>query len=76
MVKAKILQFGKERSMSFPNDKSLDANKLVAFADDKLNLELGEMVISVFHVAENIMGKTENAGNQLYLLFPDFVCKK
>ena len=56
--------------MSFPNNTSLDTSKLGAFADDKLNLDVVEMMISVFHVAENIMGKGQNAGNQQYHLFP------
>ena len=64
MVKAKILLFGKESSLSFPNNKSLDTSELESFADNKLNLNLVEMLISVFHVAKNIMATEENAGNQ------------
>ena len=36
-----------------------------AFADDKLNV-----IIYVFDMVENIVGKGESAGNQDFLLFP------
>ena len=53
---------------SLPNDKILDATKLKAFADDKINLV--QLMISVFDRVENIVGKGENAGYQHFLLFP------
>ena len=42
--------------------------KLKAFAADKFNVV--KMAISVFIGIENILGKGENAGYQLFLLFP------
>ena len=53
---------------SLPNDTILDANKLKAFADDRINV--AQMMISAFDRAENIVGKGENAGYQHFLLFP------
>ena len=53
---------------SLPNDKILALTKLKAFADDKLIV--AKRIISVFDMAENIVGKGENAGNQHFLLFP------
>ena len=38
------------------------------FADDISNA--AEMMISVFYMVENIVGKGENAGYQHFLLFP------
>ena len=53
--------------MLFPNDKSLDLTKLIAFADDKINS--AQRMRFVFHRVGNIVGKGENAGNQHFLLF-------
>ena len=39
----------------FPHDKILDATKLKAFAENKLNAT--KMIISVFDRIENIVGK-------------------
>ena len=55
---------------SLPNDKTLDANKLKPFLDDKINV--AQMMISVCYSVENIVGKGENAGYQHFLLFPQF----
>ena len=55
-----------DRFNSLPLDKIMDSTKFEDFADDTLNVV--EMVISVFDRTENILGKGENAGNQL--LFP------
>ena len=43
----------------FPHDKILDQTKLKAFADDKLNVT--KMIIPVFDIVENIVGKGEIA---------------
>ena len=53
---------------SFPNNKILDKSKLKAFTDDELNV--AEVMISVFHKIENTVGKGESAGYQHFLLFP------
>ena len=53
---------------SLPQDKILDLSKLIAFADDKFSV--AKMVISVFDMVENNVGKGENAGYQHFLLFP------
>ena len=50
------------------NDKILDATKLKAFADDKLNI--AKMRISLFDRVANAVGKgKKNAGYQHFLLF-------
>ena len=51
-----------------PNNKIWAVTKLKAFADDKFNT--AEMLMSVFHRVENILGKGKNAGYQHFLLFP------
>ena len=51
-----------------PNDKILAWSKLIAFADNMLNVAL--MTISLFDRIENTVGKGENAGYQHFLLFP------
>ena len=43
----------------FPHDKILDQIKLKAFADKKINTT--KMIISVFDIVENIVGKGEIA---------------
>ena len=58
---------------SSPNDKTFDATKLKAFADDKINI--AQMMISIFDMLENILGKGENAGYQHFLLFPQCLQK-
>ena len=45
-----------------PNTKILDLSKLIAFADDKINVS--EMMISFSGKVENIVGKGEIAGYQ------------
>ena len=45
---------------SLTNDKFLDWSKLKAFPDDIFNV--ATMIISVFYIEENIVGKGENAG--------------
>ena len=52
---------------SLPNDTILALTKLKAFADNKLNDT--EIMMYVFDMAENIVGKGENAGLQHFLLF-------
>ena len=52
---------------SLPNNKILDQSKLKEFADDKI--EVLKMMIFVFDMVENIVGKGENAGYQHFLLF-------
>ena len=42
---------------SLPNDNFLDWNKFKAFADDKC---AKNELISIFYVAENVVGKREN----------------
>ena len=44
---------------SLPDDKILHQSKLKAFAGDKLNVT--KMIISVFDIVENIVGKGEIA---------------
>ena len=51
---------------SSPNDKILDWSKLKAFADNKINET--EKLKFVLGVAENTVGKGENAGYQHFLL--------
>ena len=46
----------------------LDWSKLKEFADDKINLV--EKLKPVLGWVENIVGKSENAGLQHFLLFP------
>ena len=46
--------------------------KLKAFADDKLHVK---MMISLFDMLENTVGKGENAGYHYFLLFPQFFPK-
>ena len=50
-----------------PNNKILALTKLKAFADHKFNV--AKMMISGFHLAENIVRKGGNAGYQHFLLF-------
>ena len=59
-----------ERVNSLPNDKILDATKLKAFADDKINI--AKMTISLHDRVENNVEKGENAGIQHFLLFSVF----
>ena len=54
-------------SSSLPLDKILDKIKFKAFVD-KINVY--EKFKFVFRIAENIVGKGENAGNQHFLPFP------
>ena len=46
----------------------LDRTKFKAFADNKLSVAV--MMISFFDRIENTVGKGENAGYQLFFLFP------
>ena len=46
-----------------PDDKISDWSELKTFADDKFNIT--QMLISVFSRVENVVGRGENAGNQL-----------
>ena len=57
---------------SLPNDNILDVTKLIAFADEKLNLAK-MMIFCLLYVVdqvENTVGKGENAGYQHFLRFP------
>ena len=58
---------------SLPNDKFLDWSKLKAFTDNKLNE--AEKLKFVLGRVETIVGKGENAGNQHFLLFPQWFQK-
>ena len=58
----------RSRVNSLPNDKNLDLSKLIAFADDKINLT--KKMKFVFVRVENMVGKGENAGYQHFLIFP------
>ena len=58
---------------SLPNGKILDQSKLKAFTDDKLKPI--KMEKTVQDMIENIVGKEENAGNQHFLLFPQYFQK-
>ena len=58
---------------SLLNNKILHMIKLKAFEDDKITV--AQMMISVFHRVENIVGKGENAGNQHFLLFQSMFSK-
>ena len=62
----KSVCLGKE--LTLPNNKFLDRSKLIAFADDKLNLNKKSKL--VLGRGENIVGKGKNAGYQHFLLFP------
>ena len=52
----------------FPDDKIVTLSNLKAFADDKFHVT--QNIEFVFHGMENIVGKGGNAGNQLFLIFP------
>ena len=56
-----------------PNGNILDRSKLKPFADDKIHVT--EKLKFVFRRAENIVGKGENAGDQHFLLFPQWFQK-
>ena len=60
-------------TLTLPDNKILVFTKLKAFAEDKFNV--AKMRISVFIRLENIVGKGENAGYQLFLLFPQYFFK-
>ena len=53
---------------SLPNDIFLGCSKLKVFANDKINVY--EKFKFVLERVENIVGKGESNGNQLFLLFP------
>ena len=53
---------------SLPNDNFMDWTKVKAIADDKMNV--AKIMISVFDMVKNIMGKGENAGYQHFSHFP------
>ena len=55
---------------SLPKDKILDWSKLKAFADKKINV--AKKLKIVLGRVENIVGKGENAGNQHFLIFPQY----
>ena len=48
-----------------PKDNFLDWTNIKAFADDKLTV--ADLMICVFDMKENIVGKGENAGYQHFL---------
>ena len=51
----------------------MDLSNLIAFADDKLYRTYSMKY--AHHRIENIVGKGENAGNQHFLLFPQYFAK-
>ena len=53
---------------SLPNDNILDKTKFKAVVDNNFNVS--KIITFVFVLIENIVGKGENAGYQLFLLFP------
>ena len=53
---------------SLPNDRILDQSKFKAFADDKIYVT--EKLKYVLGIIEDMLGKTENADYQHFLLFP------
>ena len=53
---------------SVPNNKILALLKSKAFADDKFNVT--KIMIYVFNMVKNIVGKGQNAGYQHFLFFP------
>ena len=53
---------------SLPNDRISDLSKLQAFADEN-NYKCDTKIDILFRV-ENIVGKQENPGYELFLLFP------
>ena len=64
--------FDKVNINSLPNDNILDVTKLIAFADEKLNVAK-MMIFSLLYMVdqvENTVGKGENAGYQHFLRFP------
>ena len=56
-----------------PDDNILGFPTLKAFADDKWNVTQNVKV--VFYRIEDTIGKEENAGNQHFLLFPQYFHK-
>ena len=56
--------------VTLPNGKTLEWSKLKVFADDKMNATKNYKI--VLGRVENIVGKEENAGNQHFLLFPQY----
>ena len=52
---------------SLPNDKILEWTKLKAIADDKI--DVAKIMISVYNWVENIVGKGENAGYNVFQKF-------
>ena len=61
------------RVYSLPNDKILEWSKIIAYADDKINVT--QNLNFVLRRVENILGKGENAGYQYFLLFPKMFSK-
>ena len=57
----------KKTFKSLPDHWTADCSKLEAFADDKIYVN--QKVKSLSRGVENIVGKGENAGYQLFLLF-------
>ena len=53
---------------SLPHSRILDWSKFKVFADDKVSVTV--KMKFVLRREENTVGKEENAGNQLFLLFP------
>ena len=58
---------------SLPNVRFLDQSKLKAFSDDKIIVTSHQTFFLGW--VENIVGKGENAGNQHFLLFPQYFRK-
>ena len=58
---------------SLANNKFLGWSKFKAFADDKIKVT--EKMKFALEMAQNIIGKGENAGYQHFLLFPQYFQK-
>ena len=68
---SEILSFGRVNSL--PYTKILDQSKMEDYEDDKINLT--QILNFVLKREENIVGKGEHAGNQHFLLFPQYFQK-
>ena len=61
------------RFNSLPKDKIFKVIKLKTFVDDEI--DVAQMMISVFDRVEKIIGKEENAGYQQFSPFPTMFSK-
>ena len=56
------------RDSPFTKQQIFGRDQTESIADNKL--EVDRMIVFLFDIAENIVGKGENAGHQHFLLFP------